>query len=164
MELEFGDCCFTIHGHEHCMGFWGATVPGLVYSCLLLFTVNKLTVSSWKSPAFESAPYLLPDRAIQPVIDPADSSPVRLELLLQADLLECHEKILQHITKEQSALLHVVMELKGILLSSHGGTESIPPPLPLLSVATACPLPPSLPPQSWEHPLPVPEKLLGQLY
>lgn len=82
------------------MGFWGATVPGLVYSCLLLFTVNKLTVSFWKSPAFGSTPFLLPDRTIQPVMDPADLSPVRLELLLQADLLECHEKMVKHITKE----------------------------------------------------------------
>lgn len=69
--------------------------------------------------------------------------------------------MLQHITKEQSALLHVVMELKGILQPSHGGTESIPLPLPLLSVVTACPLPPSPPPQSQERPV---EKRLGELY
>lgn len=51
-------------------------------------------------------------------MDPADSTPVLRELSLQADLLERHEEMLQHITKEQSTLLQVVTELQVTLLSS----------------------------------------------
>lgn len=51
-------------------------------------------------------------------MDPADSTPVLRELSLQADLLERHEEMLQHITKEQSTLLQVVTELQITLLSS----------------------------------------------
>lgn len=51
-------------------------------------------------------------------MDPADSTPVLRELSLQADLLEWHEEMLQHITKEQSTLLQVVTELQVTLLSS----------------------------------------------
>lgn len=51
-------------------------------------------------------------------MDPADSTPVLRELSLQADLLERHKEVLQHITKEQSTLLQVVTELQVTLLSS----------------------------------------------
>ncbi|CAI5671509.1 unnamed protein product [Oreochromis niloticus] len=49
---------------------------------------------------------------IQPALDSVDSDSVQRELSLQADLLERHEKMLQHISKEQGALLQVVTELK----------------------------------------------------
>lgn len=59
--------------------------------------------------------YLWPDRRIHPVMDPEDLSPVHCELLLQVDLLERHEKMLQHITKEQSTqLLKVCFNLTAV--------------------------------------------------
>lgn len=76
--------------------------------------------------------------------------------------------MLHHIFKEQSVLLQAVTELKGMWHTSRKSAEgvsppSVPPPLPPLSVATACPLPPSPPPALRENTLPVPEKFSGEL-
>ncbi|CAI5693199.1 unnamed protein product [Oreochromis niloticus] len=100
---------------------------------------------------------------IQPALDSADSDPVQRELSLQADLLERHEKMLQHISKEQGALLQVVTELRGMWQSPGPAAANVSPQLPSLSVAAACPLPPSPPPPMREHTLPVPEKFSGDL-
>uniref|UniRef100_A0A3P9BL11 CCHC-type domain-containing protein n=1 Tax=Maylandia zebra TaxID=106582 RepID=A0A3P9BL11_9CICH len=72
-------------------------------------------------------------------VDSADSAPWRRELSLQAALLERHENMLQHFSKEQSALIQVVTELKGMLLSppgAAGGPLPVPPPI---NVAAAFP-------------------------
>lgn len=71
--------------------------------------------------------------------------------------------MLHHISKEQSALLQAVTELKGMWQNSRTAAESVPPPLPPLIVAAACPLPPSPPPTLREHTLPVPKKFSGEL-
>lgn len=97
-------------------------------------------------------------------MDPEDLSPIQCELLLLVDLLKRHEKMLQHITKEQSTQLQVVTDPKGMFQPHCGGAESVSSSLPSLSVAAACPLPPSPPPQSQEHPLPVSEKFSGKLH
>lgn len=97
-------------------------------------------------------------------MDPEDLSPVQCELLLQVDLLKRHEKMLQHITKEQSAQLQVVTDPKGMFQPHCVGAESVSSSLPSLGVAAACPLPPSPPPQPQEHPLPVWEKFSGELH
>lgn len=80
------------------------------------------------------------------------------------DLLERHEKMLQHITKEHSAQLQVVTDPKGMFQPHCSGAESVSSSLPSLSVAAACLLPPSPPPQPQEHPLPVSEKFSGELH
>lgn len=78
--------------------------------------------------------------------------------------------MLQHVAEEQSALLQVVSELKGMLLATPRApvqpSEPVTqpqPPVELLNVAAACPLPPSPPPPQREHTLPVPEKFSGDL-
>lgn len=96
-------------------------------------------------------------------MDSADSSPLRRELSLQAELLERHEKMLHHFSKEQSALIQAVTELKGMLLSPPGAAGGPSPSPPPINVAAACPLPPSPPPPQREHSLPVPEKFSGEL-
>uniref|UniRef100_A0A3P9BBG8 Chromo domain-containing protein n=1 Tax=Maylandia zebra TaxID=106582 RepID=A0A3P9BBG8_9CICH len=103
-------------------------------------------------------------------MDSADSTPLQREIALQAERLERHETMLQHVAKEQSALLQVVSELKGMLLATprapvqpQGGPAQPQPPIALLDEAAASPLPPSPPPPRREHALPVPEKFGGDL-
>uniref|UniRef100_A0A3B4G8L9 DUF4939 domain-containing protein n=1 Tax=Pundamilia nyererei TaxID=303518 RepID=A0A3B4G8L9_9CICH len=73
-----------------------------------------------------------------------------------------------HVAEEQSALLQVVSELKGMLLATPRALVHPPepptqplPPVELLNVSAACPLPPSPPPPQREHTLP--EKFSGDL-
>uniref|UniRef100_A0A3P9CLP9 CCHC-type domain-containing protein n=1 Tax=Maylandia zebra TaxID=106582 RepID=A0A3P9CLP9_9CICH len=78
-----------------------------------------------------------------------------------SDVLERHEEMLKHVSKEQTALLQAMTELKGMLISSPNTAPT--QPAPSLEAAAACPLPPSPPPRQREYSLPAPEKFDGEL-
>lgn len=92
-------------------------------------------------------------------MDPADSA--SRQLSFQAEVLERHEEMLKHVSKEQTALLQAITELKGMLISSPNTAPA--QPAPSLEAAAACPLPPSPPPRQREYSLPTPEKFDGEL-
>uniref|UniRef100_A0A3P8RGE7 CCHC-type domain-containing protein n=1 Tax=Astatotilapia calliptera TaxID=8154 RepID=A0A3P8RGE7_ASTCA len=92
-------------------------------------------------------------------MDPADSA--SRQLSIQAEVLERHEEMLKHVSKEQTALLQAMTELKGMLISSPNTAPT--QPAPSLEAAAACPLPPSPPPRQREYSLPAPKKFDGEL-